>query len=162
MYQNDKLPTHYISIGGLYTTNKPMIIQTLLGSCVSVILYDNITKNAAMNHIVLPGSFSENDSAEMFEERNPKYGIFSIEKLLYEMKKMGSKKHDIIAKLYGASYMGRKNKILNIQELNVDFVKTFLKMVKIKIVEEHIYNNEALKVFFNTSNGEVKIIKCSL
>lgn len=158
MYKNN-LKMYIVPIGGIYVSKEPMILQTVLGSCVSLVLFDNKLKIGGMNHIVLPGAFIGNEAQKMIEEQDSRYGIFSIEKLLYEMQNAGALKENLTAKIYGASFMGRRNQIIDIQNQNVDFVKSFLNMAKIKIVEEFVLQEDALKIFFNTMTGEVEVIK---
>ena len=78
-----ELKVYMLPIGGLYVTDQPMIIRTVLGSCISVTLFDGTLKIGGMNHIVLPGSFVGNGAYKMLDEKDPRYGVFSIEKLLY-------------------------------------------------------------------------------
>lgn len=149
-----------VPIGGLFVTDKPAIIYTLLGSCVSVTMFDPIRKIAGLNHIVLPGTFVENDYEKMLDEKDSRYGIFSIEKLLYDMEALGSERKNIEAKIFGGSLMGREGRsVLNVQESNVDFVKAFLTMARIKVIEEVVLQQEALKIYLNSSTGEVKVVK---
>lgn len=149
-----------VPIGGLYVTDKPVIIHTLLGSCVSVTMYDSVNKIGGLNHIVLPGTFLERDYEQMMDERDCRYGIFSLEKLLYEMEQLGSKRKNIVAKIFGGSLMGRSDKsVIRVQESNVEFVEAFLSMARIKIIEKVVLQPEALKIYLNTSNGEVKIVR---
>ncbi len=153
----DNLEIKIIPIGGLFVTNKPMILQTVLGSCVSVILYDKKRKNAGMNHIVLPGSII---NEELFNKKDLRYGIFSLEKLIYDIQKLGSLKKDLTARLYGASYLNNATvSSLPIQKENVEFVKAFLSMAKIEIIDELTLQKEALKIIFNTETEETEIIK---
>ncbi|MCG8570665.1 MAG: chemotaxis protein CheD [Spirochaetes bacterium] len=153
------LPLKMITMGGLFVTNQPMILQTILGSCVSIILFDKNKKIGGMNHIMVPGSFVGVDIDKMMDERDNKYGIFSVEKLIYDMEALGSNRRDITARIYGASYMGNRNRIIDIQQSNVDFVKTFLEMTSIEVEEELILNDKALKIFFNTQTGNVEVVK---
>lgn len=150
---------HIVPIGGLYVTKEPMVLQTVLGSCVSITLFDRKIKAGGMNHIVLPGAFIEDDIHKMLDDKDPRYGIFSIEKLLLEMRNLGSEKNNLEAKIYGASFMGRRNQMIDIQSQNVDFVKTFLKMARINIIEEIVLQEEALKIFFYTETGKVEAVR---
>ncbi|HOJ63779.1 MAG TPA: chemotaxis protein CheD [Spirochaetota bacterium] len=155
----ENLEVKIIPIGGLFVTNKPMILQTVLGSCVSVVLYDKKRKNAGMNHIVLPGVIMKDKHNDFFEKKDLRYGIFSLEKLIYDIQNLGSLKKDLTARIYGASYLSKINLSLPIQKENVEFVKAFLNMSKIEIIDEFTLQKEALKVIFNTETGECEIIK---
>jgi chemotaxis protein CheD len=44
-----------IHIGEIYTSSEPAVVETILGSCVSVCLFDPVRKTGGMNHILLPG-----------------------------------------------------------------------------------------------------------
>ena len=161
IYQNN-LKTYFIPIGGLYVTKEPMLLQTVLGSCVSAVLYDTKNSYGGMNHIVLPGTFLNDEAHEFLEKKDYKYGVFSMEKIIYDMINLGSNKKDIVAKIYGGSYMGRKNNIIDIQAPNVEFVKHFLEMSKIKVIDELTLQEEALKICFSTLTGEVDILKLEI
>lgn len=150
---------HTINIGDLFVSEKRLVLQTILGSCVSLTLFDKVLKIGGMNHIVLPGAFLEKDVEEMLEKKDLRYGIFSVEKLIYEMEQLGSKRKDLEARIFGASYIGGVKSVLNIQDSNVEFVRTFLRMARIKIIEEQIFNEDALKILFYTDTGEVEVKK---
>jgi len=148
---------HTVSMGGLYITDEPMILKTVLGSCVSLTLWDRQKKIGGMNHVVLPGTFSSVNPEAFLETRNTKYGLFSLEELLYGMDNRGCRRQDLEARLFGGSFMDPQGRHSGIQENNVDFVKNFLQMTKIKIVEEVILQKRALKLFFNTETGKVQV-----
>ena len=96
----------------------------------------------------------------MLDEKNSRYGIFSIEKLLYGMEELGSNRRNIKARIYGASLLNRKkDSVLKIQESNVEFVEAFLSMARIKIEEKIVFQKEALKIRFEIATGEVTIAK---
>jgi chemotaxis receptor (MCP) glutamine deamidase CheD len=46
---------------------------------------------------------------------------------------------------------------INVQKQNVEFVKAFLSMARLKIQEELIFQKEALRITLNTLNGEVEV-----
>lgn len=159
IFKKNNLEVKIIPIGGLFVTNKPMLLQTVLGSCVAVILYDRKGKNSGMNHIVLPGSIiNYRKDEDFFNKKDLRYGIFSLEKLIYDIQKLGSLRRNLTARLYGASYVN-SSLYLPIQKQNVEFVKAFLNMSKIPIIDEMTLQKEALKIIFNTESEEVEIIK---
>lgn len=155
-----KLKKITVSIGDFYVSSTPVFIETLLGSCVSVTMFDPVKKIGGLNHIVLPGTFLESDYEKMFDEKDSRYGIFSLENLLYKMESFGSERKNIEAKIFGASFLGRsKQSAFSIQESNIEFVKAFISMAKLKVIEEVIFQEEALKISLNTFNGAVKVTK---
>ena len=156
-----------LPIGGFYVSDSPTLITTSLGSCVSVTMYDSQAKIGGMNHIVLPGTFIESECEQMLEEEDSRYGIFSMEKLLYNMEDLGAIRKNIQVKIFGASLInlgkqtqdlhGEINCGINVQKQNIEFVKAFLSMARLKIQEEVIFQKEALRITFNTFNGEVEV-----
>ena len=78
-----------IYIGGYYASRQPAVIKTVLGSCISVCLFENNLKFGGMNHFMLP---------EMKEWENPeddynytRYGLYAMEVLINEIIKLGGK-----------------------------------------------------------------------
>lgn len=159
MYKNTAPEIHILPIGGLFVTDKDMIIQTVLGSCVATTLFDCERKIAGMNHILLPGTFHKENADRMLDEKDLKYGIFSMEKLIASVLNLGARKDRLDARIYGGSFVSNSNQFLEIQKNNVEFVKEFLKMSKIRIVEELTMQNEALKIFFRTGSGKVEVTR---
>jgi chemotaxis receptor (MCP) glutamine deamidase CheD len=163
----NNFPKVTVEIGDFFATDSPALITTSLGACVSVTMFDPVMKIGGMNHIVLPGTFIENDYIQMFEEEDSRYGIFSMEKLLYKMESLGATRKNIQVKIFGASLLDngdRQKKSsnettynINVQKQNVEFVKAFLSMARLKIQEELIFQKEALRITLNTFNGEVEV-----
>ena len=161
------LPKITVPIGGFYVTDSPSLITTSLGSCVSVTMFDPKAKIGGLNHIVLPGTFIQSECMQMLEEEDSRYGIFSMEKLLYKMKNLGADKKNLCVKLFGASLLisdkdeqkmcTGTNSSINVQKQNIEFVKAFLSMTRLKIHEELIFQKEALRITLNTLNGDVEV-----
>ena len=55
-----ELKRHTVFPGQFIITSVPTLISTLLGSCVSVCLWNRVTKVGAMNHYLLPGTDEDN------------------------------------------------------------------------------------------------------
>lgn len=160
-------PNITVPIGGFYATDSPSLITTSLGSCVSVTMFDPNAKIGGLNHIVLPGTFIESECMQMLEEEDSRYGIFSMEKLLYEMENLGATRKNLHIKIFGASLINsdkteqdlrsETNCGINVQKQNIEFVKAFLSMARLKIQEELIFQKEALRITLNTLNGDVEV-----
>ncbi len=142
-----------IYIGGYYASKEPAVIKTVLGSCISVCLFENKLKFGGMNHFMLP---------EMKEWENPeddynhtRYGLFAMEVLINEIIKLGGKKENLTAKIFGGGHVlasGSTN-VLKVPDKNIAFAKKFLSDERIPIVSEDVGGNWPRKVFFfNTEN----------
>lgn len=102
--------------GEFYVTTQQEMITTVLGSCVSACVYDPFRKVGGMNHFMLPGSESGDGSA--------RYGLFAMESLLNEILKLGCRKSDLKAKLFGGGQIIEK--MTDVGQKNIRFAKTFL------------------------------------
>ena len=140
---------HFLFPGTLFVTNKPMQLQTLLGSCIAVCLFDGRKKIAGMNHFLLP--FWNGDGLA-----SPKYGNIAIELLLEKMQQAGSLKQDLIAKVFGgASQFATKNSILSIGENNIEIARTTLDRLQIKIAAESTGGSLGRKILMDSQTGQI-------
>lgn len=117
-------------------------ISTLLGSCVSVMVYDKVLKIKGMNHFLLPTSCSSNGSSCRF-------GLNAMEVMLNEMYKLGSKKENLSAKIAGGATM-IKNLTSNIGEQNVSFARHFCSIEKIPIVAQSVFGNNGRVIMLDS------------
>lgn len=104
-------------------------ITTLLGSCVGVMLYDNVVRLKAMNHFLLPNSCSQGDSC--------RFGLYAMEAMLNEMYKLGCRKDNITAKIAGGATI-LQDLSENIGERNVMFARSFCRSEGIRVISESV------------------------
>jgi len=127
-----------------------MPISTLLGSCVAVMLYDDLHKVKAMNHFLLPTSCNTKDSC--------RFGLYAMESMLNEMYKLGCDKKNITAKIAGGATI-LQNFSKSIGEENVAFARDFCRSENIKVVAESVFGNNGRVVMldneFNTLSRNV-------
>lgn len=142
---------YFLLPGAIKLSAKPMEITTLLGSCVSICLWDRVLKQGGINHYMMP---YWNGSGLA----SPKYGNIAIEKLINSMLRLGSKREDLIAKVFGgASVLNTGDCIFNIGERNIDIQKKLLSEYNIKVVAKSLGGNNGRKLIFNTETGVVKM-----
>ena len=72
------LGKHYLYPSALFAEKTPFMVDTVLGSCVAVCLFDNQLKIGGINHYMLP-FWNGNGLA------SPKYGNIATEKLVEKM-----------------------------------------------------------------------------
>jgi len=144
-------PTHTI-IGGEFAIVKDsenIAFKTLLGSCVAIMFYDNVLKLKAMNHFLLPKTTSA--------IYDMKYGLYSVEKMLNEMYKLGSKKQNIVAKISGgANIVGLDISSYSIGQRNVEFAMDFCAAEGFKVISNHTLGSKS-RVVLLTNNFETYI-----
>lgn len=139
--------------GEYLISTEDIIISTVLGSCVSVALWDSRLMHGGLNHFMLPGDFRNEDLS-----KNPsaKYGMYAIELLYNELLKAGSRKPDIVAKVFGgASVLSFKNHFSSIPKGNVDFAMQYLSKENITVIAKDTGGDQARKLMFFTKTGKV-------
>ncbi len=146
----DKLESHFLYPAALFASEKPFQINTILGSCVAVCFWDTILKTGGMCHYMLPYWNGEGLAS-------PKYGNIAIEKLLEKLYSLGSKKINIIAKVFGGGeVIETKNPMFHIGDRNIQFAWEQLKELNIRVVSSSVGGKNGRKIIFNTETGEVK------
>jgi chemotaxis protein CheD len=124
-------------------------VHTILGSCVSVCLYDKIRKKGGINHYMLP--LWNGDGLP-----TPKYGNIAIEKLVEKMIISGSKKEHLVAKIFGGGeVIESMNQSFNIGKKNIAIAFDLLAEFKIPVIAQSTGGTLGRKIIFNTYSGEV-------
>ncbi len=140
---------HFLYPSTLFASREPYIVNTILGSCVAVCFYDPITKIGGINHYMLPLWNGEGLAS-------PKYGNIAIERLLDKMISLGSKRSNIIAKIFGGGeVIDTQISQFNIGERNINIAFQVLKDLNIQIAGNSVGGKYGRKIQFNTETGIV-------
>ncbi|OQX97059.1 MAG: chemotaxis protein CheD [Bacteroidetes bacterium 4572_128] len=140
----------------IFVSKKPNFIITILGSCVSVCLFDFRLKIGGINHFMLPFWNKENLAS-------PRYGDIAIEELIKKMKINGAKRENLKAKLFGGAKvlenMENKNSLKQgkVGMRNITIARKILKEEKISIIGSSTGGYYGRKIIFNTNTGEVRM-----
>jgi chemotaxis protein CheD len=148
-----------ISQGEYVVTSKDEIFSTILGSCVSVCIFDPIVRVAGMNHFLLPEPAVIDDNIHI---EKAKYGINAIEMMINDMLKLGSNKKNLKAKLFGGSNLLKypsNSAIIEVGKQNVAFAIKYLDMEKINLLSSDTHGDAGRKIYFNTETYEVKLFR---
>lgn len=147
----DNLGQHYLYPGNLFAHKSPHMVTTVLGSCVSVCLWDKRLGVGGMNHYMLPLWNGEGLAT-------PRYGNIAINKLYEKMLGMGCNHKDLVAKVFGGGeVLAVTHAVLNVGQRNVLLAMDMLKEMKIRIVSSKVGGKTGLKLLFNTSTGAVLV-----
>jgi chemotaxis protein CheD len=139
--------TYFLFPSTLVVSVDPCDIQTILGSCVAVCLYDPIKKQGGMNHYMRP--FWNGEGLE-----SPKFGNIAIEMLLGKMVQIGSQKRNLVAKVFGGANQF-ENTTINVGERNVQVAETLLLKIGIDTISKNLGGVQGRRIVFNTSTGQV-------
>lgn len=123
-----------VLIGQVALTRPPNVLQTVLGSCLGVVLYDEINKIMGMTHVLLPSSVGRTPS-----ELPGKYADKAVECLYNALIKLGGQHSNIKAKIAGGARMFQASidySNTDVGSDNTKAVKQALKKLNIKIIAE--------------------------
>lgn len=141
----------HIHVGGLFASREPVVIHTVLGSCVAVCLYDPVEGIGGMNHILLPGRASSKHL-----DSPGRYGIDAMEQLIESVMALGGRRHQMVAKIFGGAHIIPSISMENgVGRKNTEFVLEFLRMEGIKVVSQDLGGHLSRKICFHTDTGDV-------
>lgn len=143
----------YITQGEDAVGNDPdMIIITILGSCISVCLWDEDVGVGGMNHLLLPGARVDSDPMNTS-------GAVAMERLINQMVKLGAQRPRLRAKLFGGSSMLQGRTDIGVR--NAEFGESYLKNEGIPCDVVNVGGNKARKLRYFPSTGlaQMKLVE---
>ena len=144
-------PVKYLFAGEIIVCDRPAIIKTTLGSCVAVSLWDFRIKVGGMNHFMLPQCKQENN-------RTAQYGNIAIAQLLQKMIRLGSRKEDLQANVFGgAETLHQTNFQYKTGAANCKIALDLLEELKIPVTARSIGDCEGRNVQFYTNTGKATL-----
>lgn len=136
-----------VDIGEVKASHEPLLLRTLLGSCVAVCLYDPAATIGGMNHILVPSSVSDCRCAA-------RCGVQAMELLINAMMKLGADRRRFVAKAFGCANVLPGFQKPTVGEQNARFVREFLQTERIPLLAERMGGNHAVQVNFHTGTGK--------
>jgi len=140
---------HFLFPSTLFAERSPHRVQTILGSCVAVCLFDLEMEYGGINHYMLPW-WNGNGMP------SPKYGDVAIERLIEKMTILGSRKTNLVAKIFGgASQYTLNREVFDISNRNIATAEKLLNSHKIRIVAQNTGGPKGRKIVFHTQTNQV-------
>jgi chemotaxis protein CheD len=150
----------FLQPGEVYCSKEPTLIKTILGSCISVCVFDKKQRAGGINHFLLP-----NNEDDQIQDAQNKYARHAIPFLLKKIKnELGSNKEDLVIKVMGGSsllngdFSGSESSSFktDVGEKNLNATKEILGLYGIKIDLIHVGGFKGRKIEFNTYTGEIR------
>ena len=141
---------HFLYQGAIFVSREPLNVITILGSCISVCLWDTVLKFGGMNHYLLPFWNGEGLTSS-------KYGNIAIEKLIDKMCASGSVKKNLQAKIFGGAQQFNldNESTFKIGETNISLAFSKLGQESIPVVKYSVGGSRGRKIIFITGTGEI-------
>lgn len=139
--------------GEFFVTTGEELISTVLGSCVSIAIFDKKMCFGGMNHFILAkDSKLANDTGLA-----GRFGEYAVELLLNDMVKHGSKRENWVAKIFGGSNVfdspnEEQNKV---GDNNVRFTYEYLSRENIPVMASDTGGIDPRKIFFDPKSSKI-------
>ncbi len=145
---------HYIGPGEFHSSVDDIVIATLLGSCISVALYDLSVPVGGLNHFMLPYQRAGQVNSEAPSSR---FGVNAMELLINDILKKGGSKKRLRAKVFGGSTMivASAAPIIDVPKMNIDFAFSFLDVERIPIDSYSVGGTAPRRVYFFPTTAKV-------
>jgi len=142
--------------GEFYATGRDMLLVTVLGSCVAACIRDRELGVGGMNHFMLP------DAAEQFDaptSASARYGNYAMEMLINQLVKLGARRENLEAKVFGGGNVLTGLTVANVGQRNADFVLHYLATERIPVLAQDLVDIHPRKVYYFPKSGKVRVKK---
>ena len=136
-----------LGIGDVVVSTEPVTLETVLGSCVSVCLWNETSRIGGMNHYMLP---------EMIGQvKDPGcYGSEAIQRLIDAFLMQGIDHRRLRAKVFGGGMVIKGfHQRFDVGKENVMIARHILRRQGIPIITELTHNEYGIKVLFHSATG---------
>lgn len=141
-------PDVYLHAEQVFVSGSPKTVMTILGSCVSVCLWDPYLNAGGINHFLLP--YHSNTRQDV-----GRYGNVAIRLLLERMDSLGCRRRTLLAKIFGGARIALTSpgNEIHLGQKNVDLALSLLERENISVVARDVGGVLGRKVLFNTGDG---------
>ncbi len=143
------LPSEYY----VASATRPLVLLTVLGSCVAACLHDPYACVAGMNHFMLPDEI-EGGSGHPDAMR---YGTHAMDMLVQELVKAGARRDRLQAKVFGGAAVLPNMPSLNVGDRNGEFVLRYLQQRRINLYAQDLGGVHARRVALLAESGRVVV-----
>lgn len=147
---NKEKETYFLQPGYIFVSKDPHLLSTVLGSCVSVCLWDPVLCFGGMNHYIHAKPFKKESTAQ--------YGSISIPHLIKLMMNLGSQKYNLKAHIVGGAQNPSMGSSI-VGKQNIEIAEKLMRKHCIDIVTLDTGGEMGRKVVFDSYNGEIAIYK---
>ena len=153
--EGNMLPFLFLKPGEILVSHEPMIVTTLLGSCVAVTMFSPKLRMGGICHALLPTRRS--DLAIKGHSEAGKYVDWAIRLMLEGFLACGLQKYEIEAKLFGGSDMFEtsEGRSASVGRQNMEKALTVLEDESVRLITKDLGGPRGRKIIFHTHTGEV-------
>jgi len=138
--------------GEYFVSREPMVVYTVLGSCISACIRDPVAGVGGMNHFMLPAP-TEHQTGDAWGGESTRYGSFAMEQLINGILKRGGQKERLEVKLFGAGKIYEGN--IDVGARNTEWVLNYVKAERLSVIGRDLGDVYPRKVYYFTDSGRV-------
>lgn len=150
-----KMDVVKIMPGEFFVASGKIALATVLGSCVSAIIWDPVTRIGGMNHFMLAAGHHRigpgYDSA--------RFGMYAMDTLIEHVLTAGALRHTLEAKIFGGAKVLKGFTHSDIGDDNARFALEYLDEVGIPITAQNLGDVYPRKLYFFPDSGRVMMRK---
>jgi chemotaxis protein methyltransferase CheR len=144
-------PAARLMAGDVKAGGGPLVLKTLLGSCVAACLFDPVAGVGGMNHFLLPSGTEAGPLSNRF-------GVHAMEMLINEVVRLGGDRRRLRAKAFGgANVVAALRQRPSVSERNAAFIREFLETEQIPLVAQKLGGTRPLEVIFQPATGRARV-----
>jgi chemotaxis protein CheD len=136
--------------GYIFLSRDPVIISSVLGSCVAVSMWDSTLMWAGMAHYLYPGTDQQTAPTA-------RYGTAAVPYLAEMLRREGTKRAHLQAQIFGGASISKEG--LQVAQGNIAVAREVLCRLEIKIVSEDVGGDMGRKLIYNTFSNEAIVYK---
>lgn len=141
--------------GEFFVSAEPMIVYTVLGSCVSACVRDAVAGVGGMNHFMLPAPKGNGQSDSWGE--STRYGSFAMERLINEILKRGGARNRLEFKLFGGGKIYEGS--IDVGANNAEWALEYLKAEGFRAQKTDLGDVYPRKIYYFIDSGRVLMKK---
>jgi len=146
-------PRVYLHPGQLFAAAGPTAVTTIVGSCVSVCLWDRRLRLGGINHFILPQA----PAGARQPERPYAYADLAIEGLLDSLLGLGGQPRHLEAKVFGGAHLLGSPTADGPGSRNVRAALDRLRAAGIPVVARDLSGPRGRKIHYDTHSNEVLV-----
>jgi len=152
------LKSVYIHPGEACFSSNPIVVSTVLGSCLSITMYSTKIKYAGISHCQLPNCRSCNSDCNNCLEPF-KYVDCTIFHMIKKFEELQIRRNDIEVKIFGGADVFKNSskgkKISTIGRQNIQMALEILSKNNMSVTTTDVGGEQGRKILFFTETGEI-------
>jgi len=137
--------------GDYAVSDEPILLTTVLGSCVAACVYAPDKRMGGINHFLLPHAGASDKGSDSF-----RYGVHAMEVLINSLLRKGAARDSLIMKVCGAADVvsGLSNRV---GQTNATFIRLYALHEQLNLQAEDLGGDNPRRVVFDPQSGSMKV-----